>query len=75
MKELLEFIVKQIVSKPDDVVITESVSGNNVDLVVKVASDDLGAVIGKSGKVANSIRSVVRTSAKKTNKRVNIKFM
>lgn len=75
MKELLEFIVKQIVSKPDDVVITESVSGNNVDLVVKVASDDLGAVIGKSGKVANSIRNVVRTSAKKTNKRVNIKFM
>lgn len=75
MKELLDFIVKQIVSKPDDVVITESVSGNNVDLVVKVASDDLGAVIGKSGKVANSIRNVVRTSAKKTNKRVNIKFM
>lgn len=75
MKELLDFIIKQIVSKPEEVEITETVSGNNVDFVVKVAEDDLGAVIGKSGKVANSIRNVVRTSAKKTNKRVNIKFM
>lgn len=75
MKELLEYIVKQIVSKPDEVEVSETTSGNNVDLVVKVAEDDLGAVIGKSGKVANSIRSVVRTSAKKFNKRVNIKFM
>ena len=75
MKELLEYIVKQIVSKPEEVEVSETTSGNNVDLVVKVAEDDLGAVIGKSGKVANSIRSVVRTSAKKYNKRVNIKFM
>lgn len=75
MKELLEYIVKQIVSKPEEVEVSETTSGNNVDLVVKVADDDLGAVIGKSGKVANSIRSVVRTSAKKFNKRVNIKFM
>ncbi len=75
MKELLEYIVKQIVSKPEEVEVSETTSGNNVDLVVKVAEDDLGAVIGKSGKVANSIRSVVRTSAKKFNKRVNIKFM
>lgn len=75
MKELLEYIVKQIVSKPEEVEVSETISGNNVDLVVKVAEDDLGAVIGKSGKVANSIRSVVRTSAKKFNKRVNIKFM
>lgn len=75
MKELLEYIVKQIVSKPEEVEVSETTSENNVDLVVKVAEDDLGAVIGKSGKVANSIRSVVRTSAKKFNKRVNIKFM
>lgn len=75
MKELLEYIVKQIVSKPEEVEVSETTSGNNVDLVVKVAEDDLGAVIGKSGKVANSIRSVVRTSAKKFNKCVNIKFM
>lgn len=75
MKELLEYIVKQIVSKPEEVEVSETTSGNNVDLVVKVAEDDLGAVIGKSGKVANSIRSVIRTSAKKFNKRVNIKFM
>ena len=75
MKELLDYIVKQIVSKPEDVEISETISGNNIDLVVKVAEEDLGAVIGKSGKVANSIRNVVRTSAKKINKRVNIKFM
>lgn len=74
MKELLEFIVKHIVSKPDDVVVTETENGNNIDIVVKVNSEDLGAVIGKSGKVANSIRSVARVSAKKLNKRVNIKF-
>ena len=74
MKELLEFIVKQIVSKPDEVLVSETSSGNNVDLVVKVAEDDLGAVIGRNGKVATSIRNVVRVSAKKLNKRVNIKF-
>jgi len=74
MKELLDYIVKQIVSNDEAVSITETQENGTVNLVVKVAPEDLGAVIGKGGKVANSIRSVVRVAAKRQNARVNIKF-
>jgi len=74
MKELLDYILKQIVSNKEAVEVEMVEDGNNVDFTVKVAPEDMGAVIGKEGKVANSIRTVVRTSAKKLNKRVNIRF-
>ena len=74
MKELLEYILKQLVSKPDEIKIEVKENGNNIDMFVNVAECDKGAVIGRGGRIANSIRTVVRTSAKKTNKRVNIKF-
>lgn len=74
MKELLEVILNELVSKPEEVKIDVKESGNNIDMFVKVAECDKGAVIGRGGRVANSIRTVVRTSAKKENKRVNIKF-
>ncbi len=74
MEELLDYIVKQLVTKPEDVKIEMTENGKQIDMVVHVASEDLGAVIGRGGKVANSIRSVVRTAAKKQNKFVNIKF-
>lgn len=74
MKNLLKYIVDQLVENKDAVVIEEEVKGGNIDYTVKVADEDLGAVIGRGGRVANSIRAVVRASAKKDNKRVNIKF-
>lgn len=74
MEELLNYILKQLVSKPDEVKIETTENGKHIDMVVHVASEDMGAVIGRGGRVANSIRSVVRTAAKKQNKFVNIKF-
>ena len=74
MKDLLKFIVDELVSNKEAVQITEEVNGNNIDFSVTVDPEDLGAVIGRGGRVANSIRAVVRASAKKENKRVNIKF-
>lgn len=74
MKDLILYILEKLVSKPDEIVIEESVKGNTLNYNVMVNPDDLGAVIGRGGKIANSIRTVVRSSAKKENKRVNISF-
>ncbi len=74
MKELLFYILSELVSKPDKIKIEETVKGNQVDFKVDVDNDDLGAVIGRGGRVANSIRTVVRSMARKENKRVNIRF-
>lgn len=74
MRELVEFIVKSLVNDQDAVEISVEETAKEYSILVKVAEDDLGKVIGKSGKVANSIRTVARTSAKKQNKFVNIKF-
>lgn len=74
MKELVEFIVKNLVSNPDAVEVTEEVKDRETVYSVKIAEDDFGRIIGRSGKVATAIRTVVRTSAKKLNKRVFVKF-
>ena len=74
MKELVEFIIKNLVSEPDAVVVTEEVKDRETVYNVKIAEEDFGRIIGRSGKVATAIRTVVRTSAKKANKRVNISF-
>ncbi len=74
MKELLEFILAKLVSCPEEVKVDVTENGKEVDMVVHVAKQDVGAVIGRGGKIANSIRTVVRTSAKRENKRVNIRF-
>ena len=74
MKELLVYILEKLCSKPEDIKVDVVENGNNIDIKVDVADEDLGAVIGRGGRVANSIRTVVRSSAKKNNKRVNISF-
>ncbi len=74
MKELLEFILARLASKPEEIKIDEVNNGNNCNITVHLAKEDFGAVIGRGGKVANSIRTVVRTYAKTQNKRVNISF-
>ena len=62
MKELVETIVKALVDAPDQVVVTEQVSEKGVLLTLQVAQSDIGKVIGKQGKVANAIRSVVKAA-------------
>lgn len=74
MKELVEFIVKNLVANPDEVTVTENEKDRETVYTVKIAEEDFGRIIGRSGKVATAIRTVVKTSAKKANKRVFVKF-
>ena len=75
MKEVLELIVKSLVSNPDSVQISENVTINSIELKVKVAKDDMGKVIGKQGRLAKSIRTVIKSLAGKENKKVEIEFL
>lgn len=74
MKELVEFIIKNLVSNPEAVEIREEQKDKEIVYVVKVDGEDFGKIIGRSGKVATAIRTVVRTSAKKNNKHVFVRF-
>jgi predicted RNA-binding protein YlqC (UPF0109 family) len=75
MKELVEYIVKGLVDQPDRVVVTEIRRGNSITLELRVAPDDMGRVIGKGGRVANAIRSLLRVMATKDNTRVTLEIM
>ena len=70
MKQTLIDIVMPMVDSPDEVNVTERVSGDTCMLELKVAKDDLGKVIGRQGKVAKSIRVLMRAAAARENKRV-----
>ncbi len=72
MKELLEFIVKSLVSCPDDVVITETVDSDIYTYEIHVNESDMGKVIGKQGKIAKAIRSLMKAAATKRNLKVNV---
>ena len=63
LKEVLIEIVKPIVSDPDSVVVNENVSGKDVLLQLSVAPDDMGKVIGRHGKIAKAIRTVMKAAA------------
>lgn len=70
MKQILLDITKAIVEDPDSVSVSEKVSGDTIVLELSVAKQDMGRVIGKEGKIAKSIRTVMRAAANKENKRV-----
>jgi len=72
MKQLLEYIVPNIVNHPEDVVITEESSEGVENLSIKVNPEDMGRVIGKAGKVIKAIRQIGRIIAIKKGIRVNI---
>lgn len=68
MKELVEVIAKALVDSPDDVVVTEREEDDGTIVIeLRVAKDDMGKVIGKKGRIAKSIRTVVKTAAMKQN--------
>lgn len=75
MKEMLETIAKFLVNNPDQVVVTEVEGEQSVILELKVAQEDMGRVIGKEGKIAKAIRTLVKANAAKLNKRVNIEII
>lgn len=65
MKELVEVIAKALVDNPGEVVVTEKRDGNHVVLELHVAQSDMGKVIGKQGRIAKAIRSVVKAASAK----------
>ena len=75
MREIVELIAKAIVDNPDEVVVTERQEGKSITIELKVAPDDKTRVIGKGGRIADSIRSVVNAASSKDNKRVYVKIV
>jgi len=69
MKELVEYIAKALVDDPSQVEVIETDEGNRVRIELKVAKEDMGRVIGKGGRVANSIRTLLRVAAAREGKR------
>ena len=72
MKELVEVIAKALVNNPDEVVVTETETDRETVLELKVAPSDMCKVIGKQGRIAKAIRSVVKVAASKEDKRVTL---
>lgn len=70
MKDLVEVIAKALVDNPDEVIVTEKESGKTLTLELHVAPSDMGKVIGKQGRIAKAIRSVVKAAAAKEDKKV-----
>ncbi len=75
MKELVEVIAKSLVDSPDEVEVTEKESGKSLVLELKVAPSDMGKVIGKQGRIAKAIRSVVKAAASKEDRKVIVDIL
>ncbi len=72
MKELVEILAKALVDHPDQVNVTQSETDKSVHLQLTVAPEDMGKVIGKQGKIANAIRTLVKAAAVKDGRRVHM---
>ena len=75
MKELLTVVIKNLVDAPEDVSIVEKENEKSICYEVKVAKNDMGKVIGKQGKMAKSIRTVIKAVAVKEHKKISIEFV
>ena len=75
MKELVEVIAKALVDYPDQVVVTETETDKSIVVELRVAQSDKGKVIGKQGRIAKAIRSVVKAAASKSEKKVIVDIM
>ena len=65
MKELVEYIAKSIVNSPDDVVVTEETDEQHITLKLQVADEDKGRIIGRQGRIAGAMRTLLRVKAAK----------
>lgn len=75
MKDLVELLVRSLVTSPDEVSVTERGNDANVVIEVRVAQDDLGKVIGKQGRVARAIRTLAKAAAaRRGSQRVTVEF-
>ncbi|MEL1134072.1 KH domain-containing protein [Desulfitobacterium sp. THU1] len=72
MKELVEVLAKALVDRPDQVLVAQSETDRSVHLQLTVAPEDMGKVIGKQGRIANAIRTLVKAAAVKDGRRVHV---
>jgi predicted RNA-binding protein YlqC (UPF0109 family) len=75
MKELVEYIAKSIVNLPDEVVVTEETDDEGTMLKLQVADEDKGRVIGKQGRIAEAIRTLIRVKAAKAGTRATLEII
>ena len=72
MKELLIYIAKNLVNDPDAVIVTETVTDSEVVFELRVAPDDMGKVIGRHGRIAKEIRTLMKAAGNRENKKVTV---
>jgi predicted RNA-binding protein YlqC (UPF0109 family) len=75
MRELVEKLVQAIVDNPDKVQVTEVKGERTIVYEVRVAEDDLGKVIGKEGRIANALRTILKAAAAKLGKKVSLEIL
>ncbi|HMD14762.1 MAG TPA: KH domain-containing protein [Bacteroidota bacterium] len=75
MKDFIEFIAKQLVDQPDQVAIEEGILDDKLVLKVKVAQSDIGKIIGKKGRTAFALRTLVAAVGKKAGKKVTVEIL
>ena len=75
MKNLVEVIAKALVDHPEEVIVTETESDKSIVIELKVAQEDMGTVIGKQGRIAKAIRTVVKSAASKDERKVIVEIL
>jgi len=75
MKELLEYLARSLVDKPEEVKVSQVEGERSVILELRVSSDDMGKVIGKQGRIAQALRTIIKAAAVKDGKRVMIEII
>ncbi len=75
MKELVEVIARSLVDKPDEVVVSQREDDNAIIVELKVAQSDMGKVIGKQGRIAKALRTVVKAASAKESKKVMVDIL
>jgi predicted RNA-binding protein YlqC (UPF0109 family) len=75
MKEFIEYITRQLVDQPDQVVVDEETLDDKLTLKVRVAQPDIGKIIGKKGRTAFALRTLVAAVGKKAGKKVTLEVL
>ena len=75
MKELVEMMARNLVDSPEEVIVNETAGDSIIILEINVSQDDIGKVIGKEGRIANAIRTIVKASAAKQDKKVTVEIV
>lgn len=75
MMELVEVLAKSLVDNPEEVKVKEVIKGKEIIYQLSVAQEDMGKIIGKQGRIAKAIRTIVNSAAIKDNKRVSVEIV